>query len=185
MNNDVLRQAVFRTEGNPAPGELVRVHGFLNTWSDELGIEDFSTPQSTEKWLRAADLWEGKKRMNKDEHQRILDFRDLVRRCVLKQNPLERLTDAVSDISFSLNFEENHSVLIPNTSSACEQTIGRLVAIIFQSVVDDTWSRFKCCALPTCGWAYYDSTRSRTKRWCSMRTCGSRHKAKRYYERNR
>ena len=185
MSNDDPRHSVFRTEGKPAPGELVRVHGFLNTWSDELGIEDFSTPKSTEKWLRAAGLWEGGKKLNDDEHQRILAFRDLVRRFVLKQVSPELLTGGVFQISFGMKFEEDYPVLVPETDSACERVIGQLVAIIYNSIVDGTWARFKCCALPTCGWAYYDTTKSRTKRWCSMRTCGSRSKARRYYERRR
>lgn len=185
MSEDDAKQSVFRTEGNPAPGELVRVHGFLNTWSDELGIEDFSTPMSTEKWLRAAGLWKGSKKMNADEHQRILAFRDVVRRFVLKQVSPEFLTDAAFRISFRIKFEEDHPILVPETDSACERVIGQLVAIIYNSMADGTWARFKCCALPTCGWAYYDTTKSRTKRWCSMRTCGSRSKARRYYERHR
>ncbi|NER79744.1 MAG: CGNR zinc finger domain-containing protein [Leptolyngbya sp. SIO1D8] len=176
---------LFRTEGKPAPGELIRVHGFLNTWSDELGIEDFSTPQSTEKWLRDAGLWEGNKKMNEDEHRRILAFRGQVRRCVLRQDSPERLTDTISHVSFRLRFEEDHPALIPVTRSSCDRVIGLLIAIIYRSMIDGTWVRFKCCALPTCGWAYYDTTKSRTKRWCSMQTCGSRNKARRYYERNR
>ncbi|MEO0997489.1 MAG: CGNR zinc finger domain-containing protein [Pseudomonadota bacterium] len=175
----------YRTEDNPAPGELVRVQGFLNTWSDELGIEDFPTPRATEKWLRAAGLWEGSKPMNRDDHRRVLEFRDLVRRCVANRDEFGEMTRAVAHTTFSLDFRGNVPALKPETRSACDRALGQLSAIIYTSMIDGTWSRFKCCALPSCRWAYYDSTRSRTKKWCSMQTCGSRHKAREYYKRHR
>ena len=34
-----------------------------------------------------------------------------------------------------------------------------------------------------CGWLFYDTSRNRTRQWCSMRGCGNRAKAKRHYER--
>ena len=36
-----------------------------------------------------------------------------------------------------------------------------------------------------CGWLFYDTSRNRTRQWCSMRGCGNRAKAKRHYEKER
>ena len=33
-----------------------------------------------------------------------------------------------------------------------------------------------------CGWLFYDTSRNRTRQWCSMRGCGNRAKAKRHHE---
>ena len=33
-----------------------------------------------------------------------------------------------------------------------------------------------------CGWLFYDTSRNRTRQWCSMRGCGNRAKARRHYE---
>ncbi|CAG0935007.1 hypothetical protein TFLX_03831 [Thermoflexales bacterium] len=33
-----------------------------------------------------------------------------------------------------------------------------------------------------CGWLFYDTSRNRTRQWCSMRGCGNRAKAKRHQE---
>lgn len=38
-------------------------------------------------------------------------------------------------------------------------------------------------ACPSCGWLFLDTSRNRTRRWCSMATCGAREKARRYYRR--
>jgi predicted RNA-binding Zn ribbon-like protein len=36
-----------------------------------------------------------------------------------------------------------------------------------------------------CGWLFLDTSRNQRRRWCSMRGCGNRAKARRFYERSR
>jgi predicted RNA-binding Zn ribbon-like protein len=43
--------------------------------------------------------------------------------------------------------------------------------------------RVKAC--PGCGWFFLDDTKNGSRRWCSMRACGSLAKARRYYRRKR
>ena len=43
--------------------------------------------------------------------------------------------------------------------------------------------RIKAC--PGCGWFFRDATRSATRRWCSMATCGSAAKSRQYYWRTK
>lgn len=38
---------------------------------------------------------------------------------------------------------------------------------------------------PGCGWVFLDRSRNGARRWCSMRTCGSRDKMRRFYQRHR
>jgi predicted RNA-binding Zn ribbon-like protein len=38
---------------------------------------------------------------------------------------------------------------------------------------------------PSCNWIFYDTTRNRSRKWCDMKDCGSRHKALRYYHRTK
>ena len=45
--------------------------------------------------------------------------------------------------------------------------------------------RLKQCAGLHCGWFFLDETRSRTRRWCDMRVCGSRAKTRRFRQRQR
>lgn len=40
--------------------------------------------------------------------------------------------------------------------------------------------RIRSCAHPTCVLWFLDTTRSGTRRWCSMATCGNRSKARRF-----
>ena len=43
--------------------------------------------------------------------------------------------------------------------------------------------RIRRCQHPACVLWFYDTTRNRTRRWCSMTTCGNRAKAQRHYDR--
>jgi predicted RNA-binding Zn ribbon-like protein len=41
----------------------------------------------------------------------------------------------------------------------------------------------ECPGDDNCGWLFLDTTKSGSRRWCDMRTCGNRAKARRYYRR--
>jgi len=41
------------------------------------------------------------------------------------------------------------------------------------------------CASDTCGWLFIDATKNRSRRWCDMRGCGNRAKARRHRARQR
>jgi len=40
-------------------------------------------------------------------------------------------------------------------------------------------------ALDGCGWLFLDTSKNGTRRWCEMKTCGNRYKARRHYARVR
>ena len=41
----------------------------------------------------------------------------------------------------------------------------------------------ECPGDETCGWLFLDTSRSGTRRWCDMRTCGNRAKVRTHYAR--
>jgi predicted RNA-binding Zn ribbon-like protein len=38
---------------------------------------------------------------------------------------------------------------------------------------------------PGCGWLFLDTSKNRSRRWCSMNTCGARDKMRRYHKKRR
>ncbi len=50
---------------------------------------------------------------------------------------------------------------------------------------DEERGRVRMCANDPCGWLFVDRSHSRSRRWCSMRDCGNRVKARRHYERRK
>lgn len=59
----------------------------------------------------------------------------------------------------------------------------RIVEAAIALLASDELTRVGAC--PTCGWFFLDTTRNRSRRWCSMAMCGSVSKSRRYYWRTR
>ncbi len=52
-------------------------------------------------------------------------------------------------------------------------------------LTSDDLARVRECDGSTCTWLFLDSSRNRSRRWCSMESCGNRAKARRHYHRQR
>jgi predicted RNA-binding Zn ribbon-like protein len=49
----------------------------------------------------------------------------------------------------------------------------------------DELPRVRECTADNCQWLFLDTTRNRSRQWCSMGSCGNRQKARRHYQRIR
>ena len=52
-------------------------------------------------------------------------------------------------------------------------------------ITADPPARLHTCASGTCRWLFLDTSKNRTRRWCDMKICGNRAKARRYSEAHR
>ena len=52
-------------------------------------------------------------------------------------------------------------------------------------LVSDQLDRVRECDGARCTWLFLDQSRNRSRRWCSMETCGNRAKARRHYRRTK
>jgi predicted RNA-binding Zn ribbon-like protein len=55
-----------------------------------------------------------------------------------------------------------------------------LAQAAMELLTEDAPLRLHACASDTCRWLFLDTSKNRTRRWCDMRTCGNREKARRY-----
>ena len=177
----------LRTDGKPAPDELVIVHGFLNTCADELGIEDLATTDAATEWLRSAGLWTGDQALSAAALTELTGFRENLRQVVRENHVPEAATlvalePYLKHVRLGLDVGTRGLELM-SVQAGVAGVIGTLLVRIHNSMQQGTWSRFKCCQLPSCGWAFYDYSKNHSGRWCSMKTCGSRHKARTYLQR--
>lgn len=46
-------------------------------------------------------------------------------------------------------------------------------------------TRVRICASSDCNWLFLDSSKNRSRRWCDMKSCGNRAKARRHYGRKK
>ena len=63
--------------------------------------------------------------------------------------------------------------------------LARLTIAAVECSTDGSWGRLKVCAAESCRWAFYDTSRNRSRAWCSMDVCGNREKTKAYRARHR
>lgn len=152
-----------------APGALQLVEEFVNTLDLETGTETLDAD-----WLTAHDL-------GADGVARARAVREALRALLLAHNgrPLDpsavRTLDAEGRrAGLAVGFDDGgHAAL-----AAPENGLARLLAIVAHAEAEGTWARMKACPDAHCAWAFYDSTRNRSRTWCDMAICGNRAKAR-------
>lgn len=96
------------------------------------------------------------------------------------------LHDAAESINEVLRITEGHDELIQQDGSwrlefvAREGGLDWLLAAIARSgaelLAEGTGTPLRLCSNAACGLYFYDTSRTGRRRWCSMATCGNRHK---------
>jgi predicted RNA-binding Zn ribbon-like protein len=72
------------------------------------------------------------------------------------------------------------------TPDALDRMLWPIVWDAGDLLVSDALSRVRQCPAPEgCGWIFLDKSKNRSRRWCSMETCGNVAKARRHYHRRR
>jgi predicted RNA-binding Zn ribbon-like protein len=145
-----------------APGDLALVQRFVNTGDlDEAGT--------------AAD--------------RVLAFREALRALLLANHgePPDPAAIATLDraAAITVAFDASGAARLEPARTGVDGALAKLLAIVAHAQADGTWPRLKACPDDSCGWAFYDRSRNRSRTWCSMSACGNRAKARSYRARHR
>ena len=54
---------------------------------------------------------------------------------------------------------------------------------VAELLLSDRLDRIKTCQVDTCRWLFLDTSKNHTRRWCNMKVCGNRMKARRFQAR--
>jgi predicted RNA-binding Zn ribbon-like protein len=110
----------------------------------------------------------------------------------VRKNRIAR--ESIEVLNEILRITEGHDELVSEGAAwrlefiAREDSLAWLLAAIARSgaeiVAAETDSRLRLCANPGCGLFFCDTSRTRKRRWCSMATCGNRHKVAAFAERH-
>jgi predicted RNA-binding Zn ribbon-like protein len=94
---------------------------------------------------------------------------------------LDALADAYADAVSNgrLRRENGEYVLATPGPRTFATLLGEVSASAVDLLTRGPLERIGEC--PSCGWLFLDTSRNGRRRWCSMATCGSRDKARRYY----
>jgi predicted RNA-binding Zn ribbon-like protein len=66
------------------------------------------------------------------------------------------------------------------SASCVEDALSVIAADAISIIAGERDGRLALCASPTCQAAFFDTSQSRTRRWCDMNTCGNRQKKARF-----
>jgi predicted RNA-binding Zn ribbon-like protein len=95
---------------------------------------------------------------------------------------LRVLDEAAQRVGLSVRFGADASyTLRPARSSR----VGDVLVAMTAAMSDGTWRRLKVCSDDECLWAFYDNSRARTAKWCTMEVCGNRAKQKSWRDRRK
>jgi predicted RNA-binding Zn ribbon-like protein len=140
----------------------------LRTWMDEQGIP-------------AGDDLEGK------DLERAIEFREALRLLLLSNNgrdldedALRGLREAADAGLIRVEIERDGQAYPRPAQAGVAALFARLLAAVADIQCAGTWERLKACAADDCQWAFYDTSRNRSRTWCSMEVCGNRAKTRAY-----
>ncbi|NIH82117.1 CGNR zinc finger domain-containing protein [Amycolatopsis viridis] len=72
-----------------------------------------------------------------------------------------------------------------SSPSSVEDALGVIAADAISIIAGERDGRLALCASPTCRAAFFDTSQSRTRKWCDMNTCGNRQKKARFIAKQR
>lgn len=175
-----------------APEPLRLVQQFVNSAEPDEDLDEMTTPAELRGWLSARGMTDESSEISETDLQRALDVREGLRAVLFTHNGGERDAEAIARLeraaataALRASFPaEGDPGLVP-ARDGVNGALAALLAIVAASSADGGWRRLKACADPSCRWAFYDHSRNRSGRWCSMATCGNQHKARNFRERSK
>ncbi len=168
----------------PAPGTLALVEQFINSRHMPDGDDQLATPDRAAGWLR----FQGTEAATLSDK----DLRRLTATRKSLRDLLEAHTGENVDPGVAVRLQRllggaalrpmlsAHGLSLIAGAKGVDGFLGRLSAAIIEATLTGTWERLKVCRCDTCRWAFYDHSKNGRGAWCSMRTCGTREKARAY-----
>ncbi|HYP48421.1 MAG TPA: CGNR zinc finger domain-containing protein [Thermoleophilaceae bacterium] len=174
-----------------APEPLELLQRFVNSVELDTGLEELSSPGELRDWLANRGLMGAGEPVTEGDLRRAIDVREGLRALMLANNrgeldaaAVERMNRAASRAGLRLEIVGDEPRLAPDATGV-DGAIARLMALLATAVSDGSWGRLKACSSDGCFWAFYDRSKNRSGRWCSMEVCGNQEKARNYRERHR
>jgi predicted RNA-binding Zn ribbon-like protein len=182
---------VADTRPTAAPGQLELVQTFLNTLDLESGRDDLADPASAKSWLAQHRLTSPGAEYDDDDLRRLTEVRRGLQELVsanggtdMPRRAVTTLNEAARRVRLGVRLHPVDGYRLVAEGVGVDRPIGELLMSVTAAMTAGTWNRLKVCANDGCQRAFYDSSRNRSGRWCSMTTCGNRMKGRAYRQRH-
>lgn len=170
------------------PHNLQLVIDFVNTLDVEEGVDRTPTPAALGQWLEDQGLRPpGAPALGNAEHREAVQLRESLREVMHGHTHRDdageagrRLEVVAERGELSVRFDPSGGIEIAPRAAGYPGVLARLLVPVAHASLDGTWERVKACDAEDCEWAFYDSSRNRSGRWCDMAVCGNRTKVRAY-----
>jgi predicted RNA-binding Zn ribbon-like protein len=115
----------------------------------------------------------------------VRDLRELIHDLVAEQGDLARfgqlLAEAHARATAAPTLPLRWDIPVAHADDVVPTVVLRTDELLRSAEV----TRVRRCAGRGCGWLFIDTTRNRSRRWCSTDDCGNRERARRHYRKTR
>lgn len=171
---------------NPSQAEADLLIAFVNTREIEAGTDEIGGPDGLRAWVEER-TGEYLPAPDAEAHARVLALRESLRALLRANNGGEAAERELAPLREAAERSRYRTALGPGgrlTLAPARADLGgfesRLLLAIERLQCLDAWPRLKACTDEGCQWAFFDTTRNRSRTWCSMEECGNREKTRRY-----
>jgi predicted RNA-binding Zn ribbon-like protein len=154
---------------------------FVNTYDVQCDIDEFGAPSDLSGWLAEHGLAAPGVRADEADLATAVALREGLRAAMLAhQEPTARRPD-LDDLLASLPLRMSlHGPALVPVHDGARGALAGVAAAVMAAAADGTWPRLKLCHAASCRWAFLDTSKNRSRTWCSMRMCGNRTKTRAY-----
>lgn len=164
---------------------------FVNTRDIETQADEISTPSALEEWVAASDAGIAEPNVHTAGHRRVLALRESLRALLRANNggvaadeDIVAFREACARARYAASIGPGGVLQIGPAGVGLEAFEERLLLAIERVQALGGWARLKACPAEDCQWAFIDTSRNRSRTWCSMEVCGNRSKTRRYRSRS-
>ncbi len=175
------------SERETATGDLGLVQAFVNTLDQLPRSEQFGDPAALKAWLAERRLLDASAPVDGSDLKHALAVREAMRSVIggntgLRVFPVDvaTLNEAATASGLRMRFGPDGRPRLEPEASGAVGALGRLVGALYSAMQDEDWKRLKLCGSDECRWAFFDRSKNRSSRWCTMASCGNREKARRF-----
>jgi predicted RNA-binding Zn ribbon-like protein len=178
-------------DASAAPGELELIRQFVNSADLEPAKEELTDLDALRRWLRGRRLIGAREQLADGDLERAVAVREALRELLEHHHggpdaaAVRALNDVTRGAVMRIAFDRDGSPRLRPAAAGLDAAFAELVAIIERASIEGTWQRLRVCADHGCRWAFYDSSKNRSRSWCNMAVCGNRAKAREYRRRRR
>lgn len=172
------------------PADLDLVRDFVNTLDVEARSDALATPTGVAEWCARRGLWSAHEDVGDTDRARITELREALRSLLLANagatlddKALATLNRSATYSGMGLRFDAGGRARLDPAHGGAKALVGTVLAAVYRAQAQGLWPRLKVCAEDTCRWAFYDSSKNRSRTWCSMASCGNRAKSRTYRRR--